>query len=50
MKNSDAGLIILAFVIGVPAFLLMVYPVIFWIVFVPIVLFGIIKFIMWLNK
>lgn len=50
MKNSDTGLIILAFVIGVPIFLLMVYPVIFWIVFVPIVLFGVIKFILWLRK
>ena len=50
MKNSNIGLIILAFVIGVPMFLLMEHPVFFWIVFVPIVVFGIIKFIMWLKK
>lgn len=46
----DGGLIILAFVIGVPVFLVMEHPVIFWVVFVPLVVFVIIKFIMWLKK
>ena len=49
-KLDDTGLIILAFVIGVPIFLMMEYPIIFWLVFVPLVVFGIIKFITWLKK
>lgn len=50
MKQSEDGLIILAFVIGVPAFLLIVYPVIFWLIFVPLVILGVIRFIKWLKK
>lgn len=49
-KSDDTGLIVLVFVIGVPVFLLMEYPIIFWLVFLPIVVFGIVKFITWLNK
>lgn len=48
--KKDSDLIILAFVIGVPVFLLMVYPFIFWLIFVPLVVLGIIKFITWLKK
>ena len=51
MRKSDGiGLIVLAFVIGVPVFLLMEHPIIFWSIFVPIVVFGIVKFITWLKK
>lgn len=49
MKN-DGGLIILAFVVGVPLFLLMEHPVIFWLIFVPICVVGIYGFIKWLKK
>ncbi len=49
-KSNNDGLIILAFVIGVPVFLLMVYPLLFWVVFVPLVALGIVKFITWLKK
>ena len=48
-KTSDSGLIILAFVIGIPVFLMMEHPVIFWLVFVPSVTFGIIRFINWIT-
>ena len=49
-QPNESGLIILAFVIGVPTFLLLVYPVVFWLVFVPLVILGIIKFINRLKK
>lgn len=49
-KSNNDGLIIPAFVIGVPVFLLMVYPLLFWVVFVPLVALGIFKFITWLKK
>ena len=49
MKNNN-DLIILAFVIGVPVFLLMAHPFIFWLIFVPLAVLGIIKFITWLKK
>ena len=49
-QPDDSNLIIWAFVIGVPTFLLLVYPVVFWLVFVPLVVLGIIKFINWLKK
>lgn len=49
-KSGDGGLIILAFVIGVPVFLMMEYPIVFWIVFVPLVVFGIVKFITWFKR
>lgn len=49
-KSGDEGLIILAFIIGIPAFLIMQHPVIFWLVFIPLVTFGIVKFITWLKR
>lgn len=49
-KSDDSGLIGFAFIIGTPLFLLMVHPFIFWLVFVPLVVLGIIKFITWLKK
>jgi hypothetical protein len=49
-KKSDDGLIIWAFIIGVPAFLIMQFPVIFWLIFVPVVTFLVVRFIMWLKK
>ena len=49
-KSDDAGLIIWAFIIGIPAFLIMQYPVIFWLVFIPLVVFGVVKFITWLKR
>lgn len=50
MKSDDNGLIILALVVGTPLFLLMEHPIIFWFIFLPIVGFGIFKFIKWLKK
>ena len=49
-KSSNEGLIIWVFIIGVPIFLMMEYPIIFWLVFVPLVTYGIVKFITWLKK
>lgn len=49
-KSDNTGMIILAIVVGTPIFLLMVHPFIFWLVFVPLVVLGIIKFITWLKK
>lgn len=49
-KSDNTGLIVLALVIGVPIFLMMEYPIIFWLVFVPLVTYGIVKFITWLKK
>ena len=49
-KSSDEGLIIWAFIIGIPAFLIMSHPIIFWLVFIPLVTMGIIKFITWLKR
>lgn len=50
MKEDNTGLIILALVVGVPIFLLMVYPIIFWLIFVPLAAIVIFKFITWLKK
>ena len=49
-KKSDDGLIIWVFIIGVPVFLMMEYPIIFWLVFIPLVILGAVKFIAWLKK
>ena len=49
MKSND-DLIILAFVIGIPLYLLMAHPFIFWLVFIPFIAVLIIKFITWLKK
>ena len=49
-KDDNTGLIILTLVVGLPIYLLMTYPFIFWLVFVPLALLGIIKFITWLKK
>ena len=48
-KKSDDGLIIWAFIIGVPAFLIMQFPIVFWLVFVPVVTFLVMKVINWLK-
>lgn len=45
-----AGMVILVFLVGVPLFLLMEHPLIFWLIFVPIAVLGIIRFIIWLKK
>ncbi len=49
-KKSDEGLIIWAFIIGLPAFLIMLHPIIFWTVFIPVVVLFVMKFLMWLKK
>lgn len=49
-KSSDSGVIALAFIVGLPVFLLMVHPLIFWLVYVPIVVILIMSFIGWLKK
>ena len=45
-----AGMLILIIVVGVPIFLLMEHPVISWIIFLPLVVIGIVKFITWLRR
>lgn len=49
-KSSDGGIIALAFIIGVPVFLLMEHPVIFWLVFLPLTVILVMGFIGWLKK
>lgn len=49
-KSDDSGLIAWALVMGIPIYLLMEHPVIFWLIFVPIVVLGVMKFINWLKK
>ena len=49
-SEPDGCLIAIAVIIGIPAFLLMTHPVIFWVLFVPLVVVGIISFIAWLKK
>ena len=46
----SAGLVLLVFLVGVPLFLLFEHPLIFWLIFVPIAVLTIIKFITWLKK
>lgn len=49
-RNKSDGGVIWAIIIGIPVFLLVVHPLIFWLVFVPLVVIGITKFITWLKK
>ena len=49
-RSNDSELIAWAFIIGVPVFLLMVHPVIFFLVFLPLVVIGVLSFIKWLRK
>ena len=44
------GILLLVFLVGVPLYLLFEHPVIFWLIFVPIAVVSIIKFITWLKK
>lgn len=46
----SAGLVLVMFLIGVPLWLLFEHPLIFWLVCVPVMVLGIIKFITWLKK
>ena len=51
MKSPNStSLIIWALVLGIPLFLLMEHPWIFFLVFVPLAVLGIIRFITWLKK
>ena len=49
-KKKDDDVLWVVFVFGLPLFLLMVHPVIFFLVFVPLVIGGIAKFVSWLKK
>lgn len=44
-NKSDYGLIILAFIIGVPVFLAIENPVVFWVIFMPIAVYFVTKLI-----
>ena len=46
----SVGILILVFLVGVPLFLLFEHPLIFWLIFLPLAVMGIIKFITWLKK
>lgn len=46
----SAGLIMFALIGGTIIYLLMEHPVIFWLVFIPIAVIVIIKFITWLKR
>ena len=49
-SQPDGCLIAVACIIGIPAFLIMTHPFIFWLVFVPLVVIGAMKIITWLKK
>ena len=49
-SQPDGCLLTLVCIIGVIAFLVMVHPIFFCLIFVPIAVIGIIKFIAWLKK
>lgn len=49
-KRKDDNTLFWVFVLGIPLFLLMVHPLIFWLVFVPLVIIGIVNFVNWLKK
>lgn len=49
-KRDESALIPWVFILGVPLFLLMEHPVIFWCVFVPLVVLAVIGFIRWVKK
>ncbi len=49
-KKKDDNALLWVFLVGGPICLLMVHPVIFWLVFVPLLVLGIVKFVSWLKK
>jgi hypothetical protein len=49
-KKDDSWMFGLIIFVGVPLFLLMVHPLIFFFVFVPLVALVIIKILEWLKK
>ena len=49
-SKPDGCLITVACIIGIPTFLIMTHPLIFWLVFVPLVVIGVMKLITWLKK
>ena len=51
-RNSkpDGCLLTVACAIGIPTFLIMTNPFIFWLIFVPLIIIGAIKLITWLKK
>lgn len=49
-SQPDGCLLTIVCIIGVIAFLVMVYPLFFWLIFVPLVVVGVFKFITWLKK
>lgn len=49
-NNSDWRLILFVFIVGVPLFLIMNAPILFFLVVLPLAIIGIVKFIKWLKK
>ena len=49
-KSGSTKHLWLVFVVGIPVFLLMVHPLIFFLVFVPLVIVGIVKLVSWIKK
>lgn len=49
-NESNGCLMTVVIIIGIPVFLLMVHPLIFWLVFLPLAVTGIVNFIKWLKK
>lgn len=49
-RKGDDGVIAFAFILGGAVFLLMVHPVIFWVIVIPLVSMGIIRLLAWLKK
>ena len=48
-KNANAGLFGLIVLVGIPLFLLMEHPLVFWCVFVPLVLILVIAMVKWIT-
>ena len=49
-KKNDSWILGWIILLGVPTFLLMVHPLIFFLVFVPLVIVFLINLIKWLKK
>ena len=49
-KHMTTGVFISIFLVGIPLFLLTEHPIIFWFIFVPLAVMGVLKIITWFKK
>lgn len=48
--GMSAGLLIFTFAVGIPMMLLLEHPVVFWMIFLPLLIIGIVCLVYWLKK